>query len=96
MAYNRLTEYVCVEVAESCLGPGADARPTADDNGDPPTLSNRATTSTSIQSAEQSFNLSNLINSSMEMCNTSLDWAVVAFGVKAEILARLCSTHQKA
>uniref|UniRef100_K1RRW5 Heat shock 70 kDa protein 12B n=1 Tax=Magallana gigas TaxID=29159 RepID=K1RRW5_MAGGI len=81
VAYNRLTEYVCVGVAESCLGQGTDDQPTADSNDagehTPFPLSNRATTSTSTQSAEQSFNLSSLINSSMEMCNTSLDRAVV-------------------
>lgn len=58
VAYNRPTEYVCVGVAESRLGPGADHRHTADDNGDPWTYStslyNKATTSTSTQSKERS------------------------------------------
>lgn len=64
-----------------------DDRPTAYDNGDdngdrgptPSPLSNRVTSSTPCKPAEQSLNMSSLVNSSMEMCNTSLDMAVVAF-----------------
>lgn len=34
VTYSRPTKYVCVGIEESCLGPGADDRPSADNNDD--------------------------------------------------------------
>lgn len=73
VTYNRLTEYVLVGVAESCLGPWwwvmTDLQATTMVTREPTSspLFNRVNTSTPCQSAEQSFNLSSLVNSSMEM-----------------------------